>query len=303
MKQILVIGGLATDPDDRDEISRFAEGVRSQADQAAEVQYTHLDKLQFVLAPGDYRIFDTQNQRQLTDYQLVILRSKMRTHSTLAYCLSKFLTDKGIDHFNDYSSYFNGTKLVQAVLFYDLELPFLKTVYAYDHAALIDAASRELQLPCIFKDAYGAHGNSNYLIRSREEADKVLAAEPDVQFIAQEYCPNDRDYRVLIMGEEQLVFERQGSADTHLNNTSQGASAQLAPDALPAEILQQATDIADHMQLTIAGIDVMPRLGTNDYYFLETNAQPQLFTGALLPEKAAHFKQFLYQRLDGRAED
>ncbi|HSX29773.1 MAG TPA: hypothetical protein VLE73_04415 [Candidatus Saccharimonadales bacterium] len=298
MKQVLVIGGVSTDPADVDEITAFTAGVHSHAGDAA-VQFAHLDQLQFVFAPGDFRVFDANNNCPLSDYNLVILRSKMRTYATLAYCLSRYLTNAGIPFFNDYSTYFTGTKLGQTVLFYEQRVPFLKTVYSLHPDLLVAAAEQELGLPFILKDSRGAQGKANYLVHSLDEARSILASGPDMQFLAQEYCPTDRDYRVLIAGGANMVFSRQGNLDTHLHNTSQGASARVATDELPESVIADARKLARRLGLSTAGIDVIP--GSREhgaaFYFLEINSQPQIFTGTLLPEKAALFERFIARHL------
>jgi glutathione synthase/RimK-type ligase-like ATP-grasp enzyme len=299
MKHILTIGGISNSQADVDEIRDYAAGVQTAAADTAEVQYTHLDTLDFVFAPGEFRIYDTKNRRSLQDNDLIILRSKMRLYGALAYCLSKFCQAHDIPHFNDYSGYFNGTKIVQAVLFYELDVPFLKTVYALDPGVLLQAIRRELTPPFIIKDAHGAHGRDNYLVRSYDEAAGILSAHPNTQFIAQEFCPNSKDYRVLILDDKHLVFSRTGEDGSHLNNTSQGGQAVLEPNAIPAALLADAHRIAKGMHLDLAGVDIIPNSETGALYFLEVNSQPQVFTGALLPEKAALYQEFLSKRLRG----
>lgn len=297
MKRITVIGGISKSQADVDEIADFASGVSRATNTIATVEWTSLDDLYFVLAPGDFRVHDQRNGHLLNDVNLVILRSKMRKYGTVAFALSKFCEQQGIEHLNDYSLYFNGTKLAQTVLFYELDVPFIKTVYALGHDVLLSAIKKELGFPCILKDAHGAHGNSNYLVHSHEEAKQILQNEPKVQFIAQEFCPNDRDYRVFITDEEHLVFARTGSDGSHLNNTSQGGQAMLANNVLPAEILADSHRIARAMRLSLAGVDVIQNIKTSAYYFLEINSQPQTFTGAFLEEKAAQYARFIRKRL------
>lgn len=291
MKRIIVVGGHSQSREDVAEITHFCEGVRNAY--TAEVGMVHVDQLQFVIAPRSFSVLDSQTGDSLGTADLVILRNKMRTYTTVAYCLSRYCATQGIPFFNDYSAYFPGTKVAQAAVFYEQQVPFLKTVFAMDPAALIAIIRKELQLPFILKDALGAKGEANYLIQSFEEVQTRLTEAPDTAFIAQEFCPNDRDYRVLVMGTDHLVFKRQSSADTHLNSTSKGALATLAPEDLPPEIISQAHGLAVTMGLQIAGIDAMPRLDTQQFYFIETNSQPQLFTGALQDEKRQHFGALL----------
>lgn len=297
MKSILIIGGRTNSSEDREELDAFCEGVR-RAYPNADVAAVHVDQLQFVVAPGVCRIMDDKTSQDIATNDLVILRNKMRTYSTIAYCVSRYCATQQVTFFNDYSGYFPGNKIAQTFVFYEQQLPFLKTIYAMDHSVLESAIRKELSLPFVLKDAHGAKGEANYLIASWEELKQRLAQQSDISFIAQEFCPNDRDYRLLLMGNEHMVFKRQGGADTHLNNTSKGATATIAPDDIPPAVIEQTHQLAKHMGLYIAGIDIMPRLNSQDFYFIETNAQPQIFTGALQDEKQEHFTRMLRGLLD-----
>jgi glutathione synthase/RimK-type ligase-like ATP-grasp enzyme len=298
MKRILVVGGHSAHQADMDELGQFCDGL-NVAYPAAAVDKLPVDQLQFVVAPGNFLALHGPAGHSVSDYDLVILRNKMRTYNNVAYVLSRYCHAQGLRFFNDYSAYYPGTKAAQAVTFYEQGLPFLKTLFAMDPSVLRDLAQKELAFPFVLKDASGAKGESNYLIHNIKEMESRLAAEPDTNFIAQEYCPNDRDYRILIFGDEHLVFERRGGPGNHLNNTSRGAQAALAPSAVPSEIIAKAYKLARQSGLSVAGIDVMPKLGTTDFYFIETNSQPQLFTGALLNEKRQYAARMLQKFLEG----
>jgi glutathione synthase/RimK-type ligase-like ATP-grasp enzyme len=111
--------------------------------------------------------------------------------------------------------------------------------------------------------------------------------------VVQEYLPNTCDYRVLIMGNrEPLQIKRTAVGGSHLNNTSQGGTAELSDD-LPTEILENAKKLAKVFQLDIGGIDVLQNQANGQYYFLEVNNQPQLVSGALPNQKMEVFQVFL----------
>lgn len=299
MKQIIIVGGHSKTPEDVQELNSFCQSVRD-AYQDAQVDAVTVDQLQFVIEPGSFRVLDANTGNELRHADLVILRNKMRTYNSIAYSLSRYCDTTKTRFFNDYSQYFPGTKLAQAVVFYEQEVAFIKTVYAMDHQALVGVIKKELALPFVLKDALGAKGSSNYLIRSYDELEERLNSEPDTHFLAQEFCANDRDYRVLIAGDEHLVIKRQGKGDTHLNNTSTGGSAELAPEDVPALIIEQSKQLAKAMNLQIVGVDVMPKLGTDEFYFIETNSQPQVFTGSFPEEKQALMARFLDRFLADR---
>lgn len=293
MQRILIVGGHSSSNTDVEELKAFGGGI-AQSSNNATCDTTTADALYFVIAPGEFRVHTANDGSTLEAYDLVILRNKMRTYSNIAYLLSRYCAVQGKAFFNDYSQYFPATKVAQAAVFYEQAVPFIKTVYSMDRTTLASAIKKELSLPFILKDSQGAKGASNYLVQTFAQLQEILKQEPDVDFIAQSYLPNDCDYRILLLGSQVLVIKRQGKGDSHLNNTSLGGDAVLVDVSdFPAEIIAYARRLAASMGLTIAGVDVMPHKDTGEYYVLETNAQPQIFTGAFLDEKQQAMTAFL----------
>src|SRR5687767_4764281 len=112
MKRIVVVGGHSKSKEDVDELSQFCDGLRKAC--AADVAMVHVDQLQFVIEPHGFTVSGGIDG-PLAGADLVILRSKMRTYTTIAYCLSRYCASQNIRFFNDYSAYFPGTKVAQAV--------------------------------------------------------------------------------------------------------------------------------------------------------------------------------------------
>lgn len=293
MKTILVIGGRTTDDHETEMMNEYAQYfVEDVAN--VEAKSVHFDQLSFVVAPGEFTIRDEKNQHELSEYDLIIFRGKIRANSELAYCISRYCDLNGIRFFNDYTPYRPASKLSQAVTFFELGARFAKTVYSLKQELFRESALRELSFPMIVKDSYGAHGNNNYLVRNEAELDNVLVNANDVKYIAQEFFPNDCDYRVLCIGEERLVIRRKAQDDTHLNNTSQGGSAEIvSPDFFAPGVLEIATQIAQKLHMGIAGVDLLYNEQTGDFSFLEVNSQPQLSTGAFPEEKRAVVSRYI----------
>jgi glutathione synthase/RimK-type ligase-like ATP-grasp enzyme len=96
-----------------------------------------------------------------------------------------------------------------------------------------------------------------------------------IAFLAQQYIPNDGDYRLLFFGSELVVRYRRNAAGGHLHNYAHGATMHSVPaDDLPASAVAAARDIVQASGLTVAGIDMVIDSATGQYYFLEINAQP-----------------------------
>jgi len=298
MKKVVIIGGVQTTPESKQVYHDFAAGVQRVLGDDYSISFTRITNLEVTITTDAIAIYDVELDLSLNEADLIVLHGQIRASKDMAYTLSRFCHRYDIPFFNDFSSYFPGTKIGQAVVFSECQARIPKTVYAVTTDRLLGAISRTLSFPCVIKDALGTKGNSNYLVHSIDEAKRRLEAEPDIIFIAQAFCPNDRDYRLLLSPYSTLLFERRGGPDTHLNNTSQGGSASMVADLFPPEVLATARAVAQRLGLTLSGVDIMPHLETGEFYFIEINSQPQLFTGALLSEKEAFVKTLFTRSLD-----
>jgi glutathione synthase/RimK-type ligase-like ATP-grasp enzyme len=292
MKKIMIVGGTSSNNDDRKALETFYTYVR---DVYTEAQYslTYLDDLCYTIAPGIFKIYDTRNHMKLDDVDIVFFRAMMNTPIKKGYYLSRYCNLTGKPCVTDYSRCFPANKVGEAILFFDHDVPFLCTSYCPNNTLLIKHAESTYGYPYILKAITASHGDSNYLVKSREEAEQIILKEPDIEFLAQEYCPNNHDYRLLLAGDEYLLFERRGSADSHLNNTSKGATARKVSDILPAEIIKQSRHLASSLGVMLAGVDIIQNIETDKLYFLEVNLQPQLRTGAFLDDKKELIRKLL----------
>jgi len=286
MKRILIIGSLDVADKDRAVFETFINGVKQAMSDDATVVATHIEQLSITIGPKRFDVYDENNRASLASFDLIILHGRIR-RKELAYVLSRFCAYRDIPYFNDFSAYYTGSKVAQSVVFFENDAPQPTTVFSLNPELLLGRAQTELSLPFVLKDMNGTKGQSNYLVYTLDEARTRVADEPHVQFMAQEFCPNECDYRLLFAPGQALVIARRGGSDTHLNNTSTGASASLANDDVPTAIIQKGRQVATALGLTIAGVDVMQNAQSGDFVFIEINSQPQVFSGALLPEKAA----------------
>src|SRR5690606_3292372 len=94
--------------------------------------------------------------------------------------------------------------------------------------------------------------------------------------------PNEGDYRILVFGGKPvLALYRRSQEESHLNNTSQGATADLVSvDAIDPTIVADVIQAAAVEKFEVAGVDAMIDRVTGRHYILEVNQSPQLATGA-----------------------
>ena len=147
-----------------------------------------------------------------------------------------------------------------------------------------------LQFPIIVKAADGYGGKNNYLVRDYAKLVEVLDANKQLKFVIQEFIPNDRDYRCLVIGGEislVLMRSRDKQKDTHLNNTSAGAVGEVVPvSVLPQEAIDMVLKAAKVLNRSeFAGVDLMLNSETGKPYILEVNQTPQIEIGAEVDKK------------------
>jgi len=251
-----------------------------------EFKETRFDHLVFSISPEKFSITDGRDGSELSNSDLVLIRGKIRPNVGLAHIVSHYLAGSKTPFFNDYSQNRpSSSKLAQAMFFYQMRLPFIETYSSLNPDFLKSVINRRLNFPVILKDCFGSHGHNNYLVSTNEELDRILLENPKIQFAAQAYHPNDCDFRILIMGEQEpLVIKRTATQGSHLNNTSQGGSAELSSE-VPQKYIDDAKKIASKLKMTLAGVDLILDSKTGEMLFLEINSQPQILSGAFTQEK------------------
>lgn len=262
----------------------------------ANVQWSLFDDLYIQVGDGIFEITDTKTNLPLSTYDMILIRGKgFRQFFDVVRAVSRYAHMHNVPVINDYSGFRDSSKLAQAVQFYEAGLPVATTLYA-NRAVLSGERELPFAYPCIMKAVFGAHGNDNYLVHSLDDI-RAIAQGSNLRFVLQRYIENDNDFRVLVIGEKVLVIGRKAIDGSHLNNTSQGGSAQLIPlDQLPEGMAADSIKIARTLDMTIAGVDVLIDKITGEYSFLEVNSQPQLMSGAFVDEKEALFGAFIDAR-------
>lgn len=165
-----------------------------------------------------------------------------------------------------------------------------------------------LSFPLVVKSADGYGGKNNFLVHGYDELCSKLDTHTDLTFVLQEFIPNDCDYRCLVIGGEiQLVLQRtrDKSANTHLNNTSQGAEGKMIPvDSLPQtarDTVVAAARLLNRGQF--AGVDLLINKETGQHYILEVNQTPQIEIGAEVDKKMNALLKYITKLSGGESND
>ncbi len=178
-----------------------------------------------------------------------------------------------------------------------------RTIFCLGFDQLIASSEKELGYPYILKDAKASRGKSNYLINEKTEAIKLKSQHTEVHpFMAQQFINSAQtDYRIFVTNSRaRLAIKRVAQGDSHITNTSAGASAELVPiDALGPEFDDIIGRCAKLLHREITGIDIIIDKDSNLSYFLEANPIPQIATGSFVEQKLAA----LAEALSGAKQD
>jgi len=120
----------------------------------------------------------------------------------------------------------------------------------------------ESQEKVVYKPVYGFDGNGVRLIKSVDQLE-------DGPFYLQQYVPNDRDFRVFVIGDEAVgAIERRSDHLTH--NIHQGGTARAVP--VDQEMAAIAVAATEAVSADYAGVDLLR--DQDGYTVLEVNGTP-----------------------------
>lgn len=259
-----------------------------------------LKDLHIEIVDNELHITESMTGRKLDSFDFVVmelwLKSPQQALAASIYMARHNIPFSGHETVNLVAS----TKIGELVRMSGSGLPLPKT-FMSSHSEIVKKFKQEplsIQYPFIVKaaDTYG--GKLNYLVNSYKELKEALASDRDQFFLIQEYIPNECDYRFLIMGGKiRLVMKRTRSADkeSHLNNTSAGASGEFVPiESIDESIRKDALLAAEKtLRSDFAGVDIMIDKNTGEHYILEVNEAPAIQMGESPDVKIAAFMDYI----------
>lgn len=157
-------------------------------------------------------------------------------------------------------------------------------ISSHDQIKIVFNNDPPITFPIIVKAENGYGGKNNYLVSNFDELVKILDDNEKIDFVIQEFIPNDCDYRCLIFDKEiKLILRRsRKSNDTHLNNTSAGAEGKIVAldeiDDKSKKMVVQAAELTNRDQFS--GVDLLINSKTGRPYILEVNSTPEIEEGA-----------------------
>lgn len=289
MKQVIIVGSRKSgSKNNPDEIARFIALNESQ------VTRVYWEDIIFSVKAGKVSITAEGVDLLASSTDLVIAvgwykNGKKSIYRDVAFSLALALEHHNITFWNSEMAHQRSTTKLSAMVQLALEgVPVPDTKFSLATKNIVVNAT----YPFVIKAVAASRGASNYLIEN--EAQLVTADVSEGYFLLQPFLPNDHDLRVICFGgKPTLVLRRarQTDADTHMNNTSQGGSAEwIELSSISLELLTLSAKICTIMGREMAGIDLIPDNTSNvGYSCLEVNAVPQLTSGTDSDKKLTAF--------------
>lgn len=161
-----------------------------------------------------------------------------------------------------------------------------KTLIYGKNPYTIERVLEEFEYPFVAKTAKSSMGQGVWLIKNEQEW--LTYVDKHDTFYVQQYIPNDRDLRIIVIGEE-VVGSYWRVSDSFLNNVAEGAH--FSYDDIPDDVVAEVLDIAKTLHINHAAFDVI--VADGEFYILEFNvffgSEGLMPLGVRLPDKIAHY--------------
>lgn len=255
----------------------------------------------------DRNIKITVKNKNICEFDLIYFRRVGGTQSnffstagTLAVCLD-FLKIRYFD-----TTFGNigpaGDKFTSLVRLLLAGLPVPPTFFCWRDkiASQIDNIVRKFGFPLVAKGLSSHRGRNVFLLKSKKDFEIFGKIKGEDQFLFQKFCPNQEEYRVLVLGDEAVVWEEKirTDPDEFRSNIALGAQEKfLDIKKIPPKIKEIAVKSAKVANLQVAGIDILVETKTKKIWVLEVNRGPGFTydskTSPELKSLASFFKQEL----------
>ncbi len=241
------------------------------------------------------RVWHPEKGWDVADFDLVVFRV-VGSEIELGIATAHYAYMTGTAFIDSYLLTQSKGKLVGAFLRSANNLPVPKTFHGSREVfEKVFKTDPPFNFPVILKADFGRKGRDNYLVKNLNELLGKIDGSPDISFVAQNFIPNDGDYRILVLNyKPRLAIHRQSVSGSHLNNTSQGGTAKsYSLDKFSKKILRDSRLAARLEELEVAGVDIVINKENGRHYILEVNRAPQLATGAFGPKKLRAYTEAL----------
>lgn len=224
----------------------------------------------------------------ITDYEYVVIGAVYTDDKCTA--LYEYLDAHQRPYFSHGYPPYRNNKLLQSAKLETHQLPQPKTIIGFGKSVDADNLIAQLKLPIVSKITNGAQGKGIEKHDTKESLEKRLKNDADVELIFQEFIANDGDFRVMFIKGEFIHAIKRTTTDAEKefrNNISLGGTFEQVELAERGKEISAAAVKA--MGFDIAGVDVIQRKGTDEWFLLEINAAPQFTLPELLLPKITEY--------------
>ena len=244
------------------------------------------------------------NDKNITDFSLVYFRrlgSDFLPHArTLAFCLDHLK----IDYFDSYfgKTSLAGNKLTALIRLSLAGLPVMPSFFCWRDKVEgnIDCLENKYGYPLVAKELLLQQGKGIFLIKKRKDFDFLKKTKPEDQFFFQKFYPNEKEYRLLVLGDRVAVYERKIRIDPleFRGNVALGAKEEfLKVNQAPKEMKTMAVKAAQILGLEVAGVDIFIASQTGKQWLLEVNRGPGFTYDLEVSSELLELASFFAQRL------
>ena len=293
MKKVLLIARARTDAS-KQKADEFAQKIRSTLQDDIAIENCEISELLFEVGPEAMAIYHPGKGFDLQEFDLVVIRH-IGAFAVEAHAITLYCAYHGIRYTDEY--------LNRLLLDNKLSTEFLLwtqgvTQQPRTFYGPTEELAKKLDLlgdKAVLKDNEGSKGRLNFVVTSPREIQALVSEHSPARFVLQEFIPNDSDLRILVLNyKPALVIKRSSDGSTHLNNTSQGGSAEIIPlEALDSTILDVAVRAARITKLQVAGVDIVINSETGGFFILEVNNAPQISSGSFMQEKVMVYAEMI----------
>ena len=272
---------------------RFASSVSTED---SCMYITTFDRLIFDISNRAISVWDSYNEMDIAEFDVIHMRNIDKSMHALVYAKAtgSYAMHHGARVIEEVDQACAFGKLSQMMLFALEGLPVPHTIACWDNT-ILESEAKKLSMPIVVKANNAMKGADNHMVESESELHRVLHGS-EQRYVAQEFIPNDGDYRVLFIGDYKnpLLFKRLSVEGSHLNNTSKGAQAvRCEVEDFDRGALELSVRAAQTVQRKVTGVDIMQNSQDKTWVLLEANTNPALSMGVFLEEKVGMYRSML----------
>ncbi len=271
----------------------------NQAEADIQASWAYFEELLFYVDNQKVEVIDTRNAAAIEDYNSVYFRffgdPAVTGHALAAARVCSLKSIPFVD--SEVLRTGSQNKITQYINLHEAKVSIPRSLMGAGQLLGDYYEKYGFTFPFILKDISGSRGQSNYLVKTKDELAHILAKQPDTTFVVQDFLPNTGDYRVIVFGDQvKMIIERTAVDGSHLNNTSQGGGAKVVPvETLPEQVRADCVRAAAFYGRQIAGVDIVQSKADNQYYCFEVNRAPQIENASFESEKSQLLADYLAQ--------